>query len=419
MASDVKVPGVGESVQEGMIASWNKQSGEWVDQDEVLCELETDKATVEIVAEVSGRVQVLVEKGKVVKVGEVIARIDETAKNDASNKATQKSEAVAQPKPATTTKETSPTPSASKGPELQNGPAVSRILAETGIDLKQVPASGKGGRVTKSDILESQAKPQTKVNAPSAPRPSTLNSGPTLSMAPGSRKETREPISMLRRKIAQRLLESQQKAAILTTFNEVDMTAVMAMRNTYKDHFEKRYGIKLGFMGFFLKASVWALEEFPRVNAYIENDDIVYHHYCDIGVAVSTEKGLIVPILRNVEQMSIKDIEQNIANLANKARNNKITLDDLSGGTFTVSNGGIFGSLLSTPIINPPQTAILGMHKVQQRPVVLDNGQIVARPMMYLALSYDHRLLDGKEAVQFLVRIKEALEDPSRLLLGV
>ncbi len=418
MAIDVKVPGVGESVQEGMIASWSKKNGEWVTQDEVLCELETDKATVEIVAESSGKVQILVEAGKVVKVGQLIARIDETAKVEKTEKISEiKKEAVASvPKtvpPVSVTTEKSST-------KKENGPAVRRMVSEMGVDLKTVEAHGKDGRTTKADIISSLSKnPEAKQKAPEqkfSEAKISETKTPTLS---NPRAETREPMSMLRRKIAKRLVESQHTAATLTTFNEVDMSKVIALRNTYKDTFEKRHGVKLGFMGFFLKASVWALQEFPRVNASIENDEIIYHHYCDIGVAVSTEKGLIVPILKNVEQMSLKEIEEAIANFSIKARNNKISIDDISGGTFTVSNGGIFGSLMSTPILNPPQTGILGMHKIQQRPVVLEDGRIEARPMMYIALSYDHRLIDGKEAVQFLVRVKESIEDPSRLLLGV
>ncbi len=295
---------------------------------------------------------------------------------------------------------------------LENGPAVRRMLAEKPAVLDNLVTTGRGGRTTKTDLIDAfEKKPMPQKTEKAAPAPTPKTAGP--------RGETREPMSMLRRKIAKRLVESQHTAAILTTFNEVDMSAVMALRAKYKDIFEKRHGLKLGFMGFFLKASVWALTEFPRVNASIENDEIIYHHYCDIGVAVSTEKGLLVPVLRNVEQMSVKDVEHAINELAVKARVNKISLDELTGGTFTVSNGGIFGSLLSTPIINPPQTAILGMHKIQQRPMVLEDGRIEARPMMYLAMSYDHRLIDGKEAVQFLVKVKEIIEDPSRLLLGV
>ena len=418
MAIDVKVPGVGESVQEGMIASWAKADGDIVAQDEVLCSLETDKATVEIVAQNSGKLKILVPAGKVVKVGDLIASIDESVKAQAKKESVKevKAEKPSEPPRSASPKDTlKSVASASTGKEP--GPAVRRMVSELGVDLKSIPGHGRDGRVTKADIITSLDKSSEKTSSTSTAR--KLEAAPEAAPTRGSRSETREPMSMLRRKIASRLVESQHTAAILTTFNEVDMSAVISLRNKYKESFEKRYGSKLGFMGFFLKASVWALQEFPRVNASIDKDEIVYHHYCDIGVAVSTEKGLIVPILRNLESMSVHDIEKSLADYAAKARNNKISLDDLSGGTFTVSNGGIFGSLLSTPIINPPQTAILGMHKIQQRAVVLEDGRIEARPMMYLALSYDHRLIDGKEAVQFLVKIKESIEDPSRLLLGV
>ena len=407
MAIDVKVPGVGESVQEGMIASWAKASGDWIQQDDVLCELETDKATVEIVAENSGKLQILADAGK------VIARIDETAQGAPVKdvKSSTKVESPSRDSAAAPAAQVSASAEAPPKP-LENGPAVRRMLAEKPAVLDNLVTTGRGGRTTKTDLIDAfEKKPMPQKTEKAAPAPTPKTAGP--------RGETREPMSMLRRKIAKRLVESQHTAAILTTFNEVDMSAVMALRAKYKDIFEKRHGLKLGFMGFFLKASVWALTEFPRVNASIENDEIIYHHYCDIGVAVSTEKGLLVPVLRNVEQMSVKDVEHAINELAVKARVNKISLDELTGGTFTVSNGGIFGSLLSTPIINPPQTAILGMHKIQQRPMVLEDGRIEARPMMYLAMSYDHRLIDGKEAVQFLVKVKEIIEDPSRLLLGV
>jgi 2-oxoglutarate dehydrogenase E2 component (dihydrolipoamide succinyltransferase) len=392
---DVKVPGVGESVQEGMIESWHKSSGDIVEQDEIILELETDKATVEVAAEVAGKLEILVEAGQTVKVGDVIARIDTSAQGSAVAKKPQNIEEKPEEKEA-----------------LDPGPAVGRMAKEENIDLTKVSGSGRGGRVTKEDLLKSPAskeesKPVQKKPEPIAPEISS------------ERQETVESMSMLRRKIAERLLDSQKNAAILTTFNEVDMSAILEMRKKYKDDFLKEHQVKLGFMGFFLKASVVALQKFPRVNAYIKGTDILYHNYCDIGVAVSTEKGLMVPVIRDVNTLSIAGIEKQISLFAEKARANKISLDDLQGGTFTVSNGGVFGSLLSTPIINPPQSAILGMHKTQMRAVVMEDGQIKARPMMYLALSYDHRIVDGKEAVGFLVRIKECLEDPCRFVLGV
>lgn len=412
MSIEVKVPGVGESVQEGMIASWSKQTGDWIEQDDVLCELETDKATVEIAAENSGKLEVLSEAGKVVKVGDVIARIDTSAKAGDSETKTKTPDKTETNPSATKTQTSTPKDSSN------HGPAVRRMVDELNIDVTKIEGRGKDGRVTKGDVLSAiENKTVENTSSTSSKQETKSPSRPTV--REGAREVTREPMSMLRRKIAERLVSSQKTAATLTTFNEVDMTAVMDLRKRYKDHFEKRYGIKLGFMSFFLKASIFALREFPRVNASIEKDDIIYHHYYDIGVAVSTEKGLMVPVLKNVESMPLHEIEQSINDFSLKARNNKISIDDLSGGTFTVSNGGIFGSLVSTPILNPPQTGILGMHKIQQRPMVMPDGSIQARPMMYLALSYDHRLIDGKEAVQFLVKVKEAIEDPSRLLLGV
>jgi 2-oxoglutarate dehydrogenase E2 component (dihydrolipoamide succinyltransferase) len=404
MEIEVKVPVVGESVQEGMIAAWLKKDGDTVATDEALCELETDKATVEVTASAPGVLKRLIEAGTVVKVGQVIAKIQPSAGVTAQAPLAAKAPTAAVPSSAPTT----------SAPERRDGPAVARIAAEQNLDLKQFAGSGPGGRVTKEDIVNQSAAP----SASQTPAPAAV-SKTELKTPQGPRAIERKPMSMLRRRIAERLVTSQHTAAILTTFNEVDLTAINEARNTYKDSFEKRHKVKLGFMGFFLKASVLALQEFPLVNASIDGDDIVYHHYCDIGVAVSTEKGLMVPVIRNVDTLSIAGIEQAIKTFGDKARDNKISLDDLSGGTFTVSNGGIFGSLLSTPIINPPQTAILGMHKIQQRAMVMPDGSIKARPMMYLALSYDHRLLDGKEAVQFLVHIKNNLEDPQRMLLGV
>lgn len=414
MAIEVKVPGVGESVQEGMIESWHKSTGDWVNTDDVLCELETDKATVEVTAETEGIIEIIVEAGSIVKVGDVIARIEQNAQKPPQD-------TKAKPSSADSPKSL---PTAST-PQLDPGPAVRRIAQETGIDPATVAGTGRGGRPTKGDMLAkiSQQEVQTTPSASLQDKSNQKSSSQANEMihkkSTSQREETRKPMSMLRRRIAERLIHSQQTAAILTTFNEVDMTKVMELRSTYKDAFEKKYTVKLGFMGFFLKASVAALESFPSVNAYIDGTDICYHNYCDIGVAVSTEKGLMVPIIKNVQELSIAEIELEIALFAKKARDNKISLEDLSGGTFTVSNGGVFGSLLSTPIINPPQTAILGMHKTEMRPRVMPDGSIAARPMMYLALSYDHRLIDGKEAVGFLVKIKECIEDPTRLLLGV
>ena len=411
MAVDVKVPGVGESVQEGMIESWKKSSGDWVEMDDVLCELETDKATVEVVAETAGSLEVVIEAGSVVQVGDVIARIDANGSKPAAS-----APAASAPAPAATP---APAPATNAAPAHQPGPAAVHVAAREGVDLSKVQGTGKDGRPTKGDVLAHAAQsPSTAPAQPSAPAPKAAAPEPIAIGGP-ERREDRKPMSMIRRRIAQRLIESQQTAAILTTFNEVDMTAIMELRSRYKDDFQKKHDVKLGFMGFFLKASVEALQTYPAVNAYLDDTDICYHNYCDIGVAVSTQKGLMVPIIRDVDKLSLAGVEQSLAGFAVKARENKISLDDLTGGTFTVSNGGVFGSLLSTPIINPPQTAILGMHKTQMRPMVMPDGKIEARPMMYLALSYDHRLIDGKEAVGFLVKIKECLEDPSRILLGV
>ncbi|MFK7824695.1 MAG: 2-oxoglutarate dehydrogenase complex dihydrolipoyllysine-residue succinyltransferase [Oligoflexales bacterium] len=417
MAIEVKVPGVGESVQEGMIESWHKASGDWVQQDDVLLELETDKATVEVVSEGEGKLEILVEAGEVVKVGDLIARIDTNVSKPAGEQTSGASEGVVEQTSSSSAK-------SDKTNNLGNGPAVRRILSENAIEPNDISGTGRSGRLTKGDVLSAMKQSSTQAEKP-APSKTTVKKQQQAAPAPsprtlsGERESTHKPMSMLRRRIAERLISAQSSAAILTTFNEVDMTEVMDLRKRYKEAFQERYQIKLGFMGFFLKASVQALEAFPAVNAYIDGTDVIYHNYCDVGVAVSTEKGLMVPIVRDVDKLSLADLELEIGRYAQKARVNKISLDDLSGGTFTVSNGGVFGSLLSTPILNPPQSAILGMHKTQMRPVVMPDGSIKARPMMYLALSYDHRIVDGKEAVGFLVKIKEAIEDPSRLLLGV
>ena len=417
MSVEVKVPAVGESVQEGMIESWHKEDGDFVDQDEVLLEIETDKATVEVVAEVSGSLKILAPKGKVVKVGEVIGTLDEKTEGVSAKKVEAK---VPVEESVATKVQTPPvSPQASETPKTfstsDHGPAVFHKAVEEKIDLSKMIGTGRDGRVTKEDLLSLKV-PDSKPVAQAAPKPVASKSSFRFS---GERKEIREPMSMLRRRISERLLSAQQNAAILTTFNEVDLSEVIKLRKKYKDAFEKKYGVRLGFMSFFLKASCYALEKYPRVNAYIDGDDLVYHDYCDVGVAVSTNKGLLVPVLRNVHAMGLGDIEMGIHDYATKARDNKISLDDLKGGTFTVSNGGVFGSLLSTPILNPPQSAILGMHKIEQRPVVTEDQKIEARPMMYVALSYDHRVIDGKESVGFLLTIKQCLEDPARFILGV
>ncbi|MBC60822.1 MAG: dihydrolipoyllysine-residue succinyltransferase [Zetaproteobacteria bacterium] len=411
MTTEIKIPSVGESIQEGMIEAWHKNNGDWVEVDDVLLELETDKATVEVVAESAGVLEIAKEEGSVVKVGELVGIISQKNKRP---------EAIKQQEiksPDNSTEEKKHQKELFSHQKENNGPAVRRLLEENQVDTANIPATGLNNRITKNDVLQ-------VLSADSSPSSQAIEK-PQLEhqkenkVADTGRLSTRTPMSMIRRRISERLLAAQSESAILTTFNEVDMTAINEMRAKYKEHFHKRYQVKLGFMGFFLKASVAALEEYTLVNSYIEKHEIVSHNYCDIGVAVSTEKGLMVPIIRNVEKLSIVQIEEQITLFSEKARNNKITLDDLKGGTFTVSNGGIFGSLMSTPILNPPQSAILGMHKVQMRPVVSPEGAIEAKPMMYLALSYDHRIIDGKEAVGFLKKIKECLEDPCRLIIGV
>lgn len=421
MAFEVRVPAVGESVQEGEIYKWHKKTGDVVNRDDVLLELETDKATVEIVAEAAGLLEILANEGQTVHVGDMIARIaSDGAAASTSAKAPAKSKKE-EPKAATIAKAVAPAPAPVPAKsEASLSPAVDRLVKEHGLDPSAITSTGRGGRLTKEDVVnymdgkgsEAKAAPVAKMPAPSVEAPTPT---PTLG---GERRERREKMTRLRQRIAERLVEAQHTAAMLTTFNEIDMTNVMEIRKRYKDQFAKDHGINLGFMSFFVKAVVQALRAVPGVNASIDGNEIVYHDYYDVGVAVSTEKGLIVPVVRDCDKLSFAGVEKAIANYAAKGREGKIALEDLAGGTFTVTNGGVFGSLLSTPILNPPQSGILGMHKIEQRPIVID-GQIVARPMMYVALSYDHRIVDGKEAVTFLVKVKEAIEDPARLLLGV
>lgn len=404
MSFEVKVPAVGESVQEGQIYKWHKKSGDYVNRDDVMVELETDKATVEIVAETSGVITTLVKEGDTVAVGDKIATIDTSAPMPASAPAKS-----APPPPP------QPTPQADKALATADkplSPAVSRLVNEQNLDPKQISGSGRDGRITKTDVVQHLAA------APGKSTSAAPEIARTLNVMTGARETRRVKMSKLRQTIAERLVQAQQTAAMLTTFNEIDMTAVMDMRKRYKDSFKDHHGVNLGFMSFFVKAVVEALKTYPAINGFVDGTDIVYHDYCDIGVAVSTERGLMVPVLRNCESLSFAGVEQAIGEYAKKGRDGKITLDDLAGGTFTISNGGTFGSLLSTPILNPPQSGILGMHKIEERPIAI-NGQVVIRPMMYVALSYDHRIVDGKEAVGFLVKVKECIEDPARLLLGV
>jgi 2-oxoglutarate dehydrogenase E2 component (dihydrolipoamide succinyltransferase) len=409
MAFEVKMPNVGESVQEGVIHKWRFNSGDYVNRDEVILELETDKATVEVVAESSGVITLVKKQGDTVSVGEVLARLDTDAKAPANSP--KKSE-VAVPAPPVDTKQAAPKVAASSHEALS--PATRRIVEETGVNPAKISGTGKDGRLTKADVqshLESGSK--------SSPVKAEVSSGVVVrSHGGGERSERREPMTLLRKRIAERLVHAKSTAAILTTFNEIDMTNVMKLRSEYKDKFKDKYGVGLGFMSFFIKASIEALKTFPAVNGWIDGGDIVYHDYYDIGVAVSSNRGLVVPVIKNAEQLSVAELEIAVGDYGKRARDGKLTVDEMTGGTFTVSNGGVFGSLMSTPILNPPQSAILGMHKIEERPVAI-NGQVVIRPMMYVALSYDHRIIDGRESVGFLVKIKECVEDPARILVGV
>ncbi len=389
---DIIVPNMGESVSEATISKWFKKVGDAVKQDEPLCELETDKVTVEVPAPSAGALkEIKAKEGSTVTIGQVLGAIEEGAAGAAS--------APAQAVPA---KAVAPVAAPSSAAD-KSGPAATKAAAEAGINLASIPATGKDGRVTKGDVMAA------------ASLPTTNNQQPTTSSGP---REERVKMTKLRQTIAKRLKDSQNTAAILTTFNEIDMSNVIGLRAEYKDAFEKKHGVRLGFMGFFVKAAVAALKEIPEVNASIEGDEIVYKNYYDIGVAVGGANGLVVPVVRNADQLSIMEIEKEIARLAQKAKDGTLSMAEMSGGTFTVSNGGVYGSLMSTPIVNPPQSAILGMHKTEDRPIAV-KGQVVIRPMMYVAVSYDHRIIDGRESVTFLVKIKEAIEDPRRLLLGV
>jgi 2-oxoglutarate dehydrogenase E2 component (dihydrolipoamide succinyltransferase) len=397
MAIEIKVPAVGESVTEGILTRWLKKDGDHVQSDEPLFELETDKATAEVPSPGAGALRITVPAGQTIAIGAVVGRIDESAtapKRD--NPAIQSAPA---PAPAR----------AADGQAIKESavlsPAARRVADDAGIEHQSLQGTGKGGHVSKEDVVRRIERDRATLQPIAAPRKSSV-------------RETRQPMSSIRKRIAERLVASRQSTATLTTFNEADLSEIINLRNRYKDRFKERHGIGLGFMGFFVKASIEALRAYPNVNARIEGDEVVLPHYYHIGVAVSTERGLMVPVIRDADQCSLADIEKHLAAIAQKARDGKIAVDDLQGGTFTITNGGVFGSLLSTPILNPPQSAILGMHAIQKRPVAVED-QVVIRPMMYLALSYDHRLIDGREAVLCLVRIKECIEDPERLLLEV
>ncbi len=403
MTIEIKAPTLPESVPDGTIATWHKKAGDVVKRDELLVDIETDKVVIEVVSPADGVLhQILKKTGDTIVSNELIATVQAGASANAA------SSAVADKKPETLGSE------AASAEEPMLSPAAKKIAEENGVNIENIIGSGKHGRVTKEDVLEFIAKPKPQL----AVAVSAAESSNTLSVSSG-RVEERVPMSRLRAKVAERLLQASQTTAMLTTFNEVDMAPIMTLRNKYKDMFEKTHdGVRLGFMSFFVRASVEALKRFPAVNASIDGNDIVYHGYQDIGVAVSSPRGLVVPVLRNVDHMGLAQIEGQIREFGMKAQDGKLSIEEMSGGTFTISNGGVFGSLLSTPILNPPQTAILGMHKIQERPVAID-GEVKIRPMMYLALSYDHRMIDGKEAVQFLVTIKELLEDPARILLEI
>lgn len=403
MSLEVKIPPMGESIVSGVLAQWHVAEGDTVKNGQNLFELETDKITSDGIAEGDGVISLKVAEGAEVKIGEVVATIDPSgaaAVADAPAVA-----GGADPGPG------------SASPATTQSPAVRRIAEETGVDPAGVEGTGKDGRVTKGDMLAADAAKSSKDQVASNKTPEPTKAAPKAAPVSGQR-QTRKRMSPLRAKIASRLVEAQQEAAMLTTFNEVDMSAVMGLRKKYQDSFVKKNGLKLGFMSFFTKAVVNALKEVPDVNAQIDGNEIVSNHYYDIGVAVSTPKGLMVPVIRDCETKSMAGIESDIAEVAGRARDGKITLADLEGGVFTITNGGIFGSMLSTPILNAPQSAILGLHAINERPMAV-NGEVVIRPMMYLALSYDHRLVDGREAVTFLVKVKEAIEDPSRLLLEI
>jgi 2-oxoglutarate dehydrogenase E2 component (dihydrolipoamide succinyltransferase) len=413
MSVDIKVPSLGESVTEATIARWYKSIGDSVSIDEPLLELETDKVTLEVPAPVSGQLtDIKVKDGDTVEVGAILGVIAEGAVG---------TEKAPDPQPTIETIEDEPIVEKPKAEEVKEvetikepasvsnelSPAVRKIVAENNIDINKINPSGKNGRITKEDALSSIPSQSTETVSPSKPKATNSN-------------QTTERVTMsrLRKTIAKRLKDAQNTAAILTTFNEVDMTELIKVRNEYKEFFEKKHGVKLGFMSFFVKACITALKEIPEVNAEIEGDDVIYKNYYNIGVAVGTDQGLVVPVVKNADELIVADIEKEIASLGKKARDGKLSISDMQDGTFTISNGGVYGSLMSTPILNPPQSGVLGMHKIQERPIAID-GEIAIRPMMYLALSYDHRLIDGKAAVTFLVRVKESLEDPRRILLSV
>ena len=413
---DIKVPTVGESINEVTLLKWNKKDGDYVERDEVIAELESEKATFEVNAEKAGVIKTAVKEGDTLKIGDLLASIDDSAAKPvtspqsaaggqqptvSSQKETNGQEKKEKKAPPKTDEVKLAAPVTAVANDIKATPVASAIIADKGVDPKNVTPSGYHGKILKDDVLAALA------------HPGKITNGKDLF----SREERKEKMSQLRKTISRRLVEAKNTTAMLTTFNEVDMSHIMEVRNKYKDKFKEIHGVGLGFMSFFAKACCIALQEWPAVNAYIDADHLIYHDYCDISIAVSTPRGLTVPVIRNAESMSMADIEKKVIELAGKARDNKLSMEELQGGTFTITNGGVFGSLMSTPIINLPQSAILGMHKIEERPIAV-NGQVVIKPMMYLALSYDHRIIDGRESVSFLVRVKELLEHPEQLLIG-
>jgi 2-oxoglutarate dehydrogenase E2 component (dihydrolipoamide succinyltransferase) len=402
MSIEMKIPAVGESITEVTLSKWIKNNGDYVQMDEIIAELESDKATFELTAEKAGVLITKASEGDTIAIGSVVCAIDDKAAAPAKTATPQIEKAATTSAPVSETKKSNNESTYASG---HPSPSAAKILSEKGIDVQALKGSGKDGRITKEDAQAANT---------AAPKSSVTN---TITPA-GTRAMRAEKMSSLRKTVAKRLVAVKNETAMLTTFNEVDMQAIMDIRAKYKDKFKEKYGVGLGFMSFFTKAVCEALQEFPAVNAQINGEEIIYHHYADISIAVSAPKGLVVPIIKNAESLSLAGIEKAVAELATKARENKLTLEEMTGGTFTITNGGVFGSMMSTPIINAPQSAILGMHNIVERPVAI-NGQVVIRPMMYVALSYDHRIIDGRESVGFLVRVKQLLENPERMLLGV
>ena len=397
---DIKVPTIGESINEVTLVKWLRNEGDWVERDEVIAELESEKATFEINAEKAGKLKRLAQEGDTLKIGDIACQIDETAVRPEGVTATISKELVSVPSKKAEKSESGTAPVTAVPADIKATPVAAAIIADKKVDPVSIEPTGSGGKILKQDVMDALSSPGRRAG--------------TVAF---SRNERRDKMSNLRKTISRRLVEAKNSTAMLTTFNEVDMSRIMDIRARYKDKFKELHGVNLGFMSFFTKACCFALQEWPAVNAYIDSDEIIYHDYCDISIAVSAPKGLVVPVIRNAESLDMAGLEKKVVELATKAKENKLSLEEMQGGTFTITNGGVFGSLMSTPIINIPQSAILGMHKIEERAVVM-SGQIVARPMMYLALSYDHRIIDGRESVGFLVRVKELLENPELLLMG-